>query len=50
MSHEALARAYRVAGDSDAVARHVALGEAASTRIDDPEDRKILDDDLADLR
>ncbi len=50
MSHEALARAYRVAGDSEQVARHVALGEAASARIEDPEDRKILDDDLADLQ
>jgi DNA-binding transcriptional MerR regulator len=48
--HEALARAYRVAGEPDRVAEHVKLGDAAATSVDDPEDRKILTDDLDELR
>ncbi len=50
IGHEAIARAYRVAGDPAKVAEHVALGDAESAKITESEDRKILDDDLADLR
>jgi hypothetical protein len=49
-ANEALARAYRVAGDSAQVAAHVAAADEAAARITDEEDRKILVDDLADLR
>ncbi|HEY7174053.1 MAG TPA: MerR family transcriptional regulator, partial [Micromonosporaceae bacterium] len=49
-AHEAVARAYRVAGDSDQVAAHVAAADEAAARIDDAEDLKILNGDLADLR
>jgi DNA-binding transcriptional MerR regulator len=48
--HEALARAYRVAGDPKSQAEHVALGDAQAEKITDAEDRKILNDDLDDLR
>jgi hypothetical protein len=50
VAHEALARAYRVAGDTALVAEHVALGDAEAAKIEDEEDRKILTDDLDDLR
>jgi len=50
VAHEALARAYRVAGDQAKVAEHLAAADEAAARIDDPEDRKILTDDLDDLR
>jgi DNA-binding transcriptional MerR regulator len=49
-AHEALARAYRVAGDPAKVAAHVAAADKLLTAITDAEDRKILSDDLADLR
>jgi DNA-binding transcriptional MerR regulator len=48
--HEALARAYRVAGDPAAQAAEVALGDEAAALIEDREDRKILTDDLDALR
>lgn len=48
--HEAMARASRVAGDLKAVAQHVALGDAQAEKVTDAEDRKILIDDLDDLR
>lgn len=50
IGHEALARAYRVAGDAEAQARHVALGDESAAGIEDLEDRKILTDDLDALR
>jgi len=50
IGHEAIARAYRVAGDSAQVAAHVALGDKESAKIAEGEDRKILDNDLDDLR
>jgi DNA-binding transcriptional MerR regulator len=50
IAHEAIARAHRLTGDAAQVAAHVALADESSARIDDAEDRKILDDDLADLR
>jgi DNA-binding transcriptional MerR regulator len=49
-ANEAMARAYRVAGDPDRVAMHVAAADQAAALITDAEDRKILEDDLADLR
>lgn len=49
-ANEAMARAYRVAGDPERVALHVAAADDAAALITDAEDRKILDDDLADLR
>jgi len=48
--HEAMARAYRVAGDPKKQAEHVALGDAEAEKISDAEDRKVLTDDLDDLR
>ena len=50
IAHEALARAYKVAGRSDKVAEHLELADVQSTKIVDAEDRKILDDDLETLR
>jgi DNA-binding transcriptional MerR regulator len=49
-AHEAMARAYRVAGDPAKAAEHVAAADQAAAAIADDEDRRILDDDLADLR
>jgi DNA-binding transcriptional MerR regulator len=49
-AHEALARAYRVAGDQALVSEHLGAADEAAARIDDAEDRKILTDDLDDLR
>lgn len=48
--HEALARAYKVAGRPDKVAEHLDLADAESAKIVDSEDRRILDDDLETLR
>jgi DNA-binding transcriptional MerR regulator len=48
--HEALARAYKVAGRPDKVVEHLELADAQSAQIVDAEDRKILDDDLDTLR
>lgn len=45
--HEALARAYRVAGDRDAAAEHAAAASALAERIDDAEERDTLLGDLA---
>ncbi len=49
-ANEAMARAYRVAGDPERVALHVAAADAVAAQITDAEDLKILNDDLADLR
>jgi hypothetical protein len=46
-AHEALARAYEVAGDEVAAARHLDLARELAERIADPEDRELLDRDLA---
>jgi DNA-binding transcriptional MerR regulator len=50
VGHEALARAYRVAGDPKRQADHLALADAQAELIADTEDRKVLTDDLDDLR
>ncbi|HET6212045.1 MAG TPA: helix-turn-helix domain-containing protein [Micromonosporaceae bacterium] len=44
--HEALARAYRVAGDREASARHVADGRVQADKLTDPEERELLSADL----
>jgi DNA-binding transcriptional MerR regulator len=44
--HEALARAYRVAGDRAASERHLAEGRALAEKLTDPEEREILIADL----
>jgi DNA-binding transcriptional MerR regulator len=49
-ANEAMARAYRVSGDPERVAMHVAAADEAAAQITDAEDRKILTDDLADIR
>jgi DNA-binding transcriptional MerR regulator len=46
-AHEALARAHRVAGDELAARAEVATARAISATLEDPEDREILDGDLA---
>jgi hypothetical protein len=48
-AHEAIARSYRVIGDAEKIAEHVALGWAESAKITDSEDRAILEADLASL-
>ena len=44
-AHEAMARAYACLGNADESRRHVALAKAIS--VNDPEDKKIVDSDLA---
>jgi hypothetical protein len=46
-AHEALARAYEVAGDAEAAARHLALARELGGQIADPEDKELLEKDLA---
>jgi DNA-binding transcriptional MerR regulator len=47
--HEALARAYRVAGSTEDVERHLALGYAVADKISDAEERDLLRSDLANV-
>jgi hypothetical protein len=44
--HEAIARAYRVAGSVEDMQRHLALGYAAADKITDDEERELLRSDL----
>lgn len=46
-AHEALARAAAVGGDLDAARRHLADARRAAEQVADPEDRALLDGDLA---
>jgi hypothetical protein len=48
-AHEAMARAQAVAGDLPAAAASRRAAEEAAASIDDPEDRALLDADLATL-
>lgn len=48
-SYEAMARALAVAGDRDAAEDWRARARAATAAIDDPEDRQIIEQDLATL-
>ncbi|MGY1809720.1 MerR family transcriptional regulator [Blastococcus sp. SYSU D00669] len=49
-AHEALARAAAVAGDAEARDRALADARAAAEAITDPEDRALLESDLASIR
>jgi DNA-binding transcriptional MerR regulator len=44
--YEAIARAYRVAGATDEMQRHLGLGYAVLDKISDGEDRELLESDL----
>lgn len=47
--HEAVARAYRVAGEPGKAAEHLAAATALAEKVDDAEEREILLGDLAQL-
>jgi hypothetical protein len=49
-AHEALARAYEVAGDAEAADRHLVLARELGEQVADPEDKELLDKDLATIR
>jgi hypothetical protein len=49
-AYEALARAYKVAGKDVEFERNLALASEADTKIDDPDDRALLEKNLAELR
>lgn len=48
-AHEALARAAKMAGDERAAALHLAEASRLAEHLDDPEEKKLLDDDLNSL-
>ena len=48
-AHEALARAYGIAGDDEEASRHAELARELGGRIADPEERQLLEADLATL-
>ena len=48
-AHEAIARAYQVAGASDEAARHLGLGYSAADKITDAEESELLRSDLDSL-
>jgi hypothetical protein len=48
-AHEAIARAYRAGGEHERARRHVELARSATGKVTDPEDRDLLDADLAQL-
>ena len=48
-AHEALARAYGLAGDDEEASRHAALARELGGRIADPDERQLLEADLATL-
>ncbi len=48
--HEALARAYQVAGATDDVERHLGLGYAAADKVAEDEERELLRSDLDSVR
>jgi hypothetical protein len=48
-AHEALARAFSLAGDLEQAERHKRLARAAGDAIADPEDREHFDEDYATL-
>src|SRR4051812_35997697 len=49
-AYEALARAHKVAGNDGEAEHSLALATEAGTKIADPEDRALLDKNLAELR
>jgi hypothetical protein len=48
-AHEALARAHQVAGSAEEFTRHLELGHATEATLTDPEERELLESDLAEL-
>jgi hypothetical protein len=48
-AYEALARAHAAAGDRDQAQRFIELGRAEAARIDDEDDRELIEADLASL-
>ncbi len=48
-AHEAIARAAKLAGLDDYVAKHAALALAAAEQLTDPEERQVLLGDIASL-
>jgi DNA-binding transcriptional MerR regulator len=48
--HEAMARAYQVAGSAEDVERHLGLGYAAADKLVDEEERELLRSDLGSVR
>ncbi|HET7568071.1 MAG TPA: hypothetical protein VFJ91_08785, partial [Gaiellaceae bacterium] len=48
-AYEALARAHAVAGNADEAARWLELGRAEAARIEDEDDRAIIEVDLASI-
>ena len=48
-AHEALTRAYAVAGDGDEARGWLARARTATAAIADPKDREVIDSDLASL-
>ena len=48
-AHEAIARAAKLAGLDDYVAKHAALARAAAEQLTDPEERQVLLGDIASL-
>jgi hypothetical protein len=48
-AHEALARAHKLAGDKIEAARHLALAKAQAARVEEGEDRGLLDADIKGL-
>ncbi len=49
-AHEALAQAAAAAGDRAAVLKHLALAEACLAQVNDPEEKALLQKDLAALQ
>jgi hypothetical protein len=49
VAHEAIARSYRIIGDTAKVAAHIALGQAEAAKITNPEDQALLQADLSTL-
>ena len=49
-AYEAMARAHMVAGDAEEAKRYAELGRAATARIEDEDDRALIEADLATIR
>ena len=48
-AHEALARAYKLAGDEREAARHLAIAKVQVVKVEETEDRALLEADLKGL-
>jgi hypothetical protein len=49
-AYEAMARAHMVAGDAEEAKRYAELGRAATARIEDEDDRAVIEADFATIR